>query len=35
MTVTAGYLSERQTARIRENGRELIKMINESGGTQK
>ncbi|MDR1132013.1 MAG: hypothetical protein LBL15_06305 [Oscillospiraceae bacterium] len=34
MAATAGYLTERQTARIRENGQELIKMINESGGIQ-
>jgi hypothetical protein len=34
MAATAGYLTERQTARIRENGQELIKMINENKGGQ-
>lgn len=30
MAVTAGYLTERQTVRIRGNGRELMKMISEN-----
>jgi hypothetical protein len=32
MAVTAGYLTERQTARIRGSGQELIQMINENKG---
>jgi hypothetical protein len=30
MAVTAGYLTERQTGRIRESGNELIKMISKA-----